>query len=363
MQELKKNAEILRDRFQVFAALQDRSAKKQKLGELESVSLQPNFWDDNIRAQTVMQEISTLKEEIELYDDIDAKLNEVEEFISLEDEAYTAEIEQQLAVLETEFHRLEYTRMFEGKYDQSDAILSIHAGTGGVDAQDWAEILSRMYLRLGDKMGWRMTILERTVAEEAGIKSAEIEVKGARAYGYLKAEHGVHRLVRISPFNAKKSRETSFALVEVLPLVPGNGDVQIDESDLRIDVYRAGGHGGQGVNTTDSAVRITHLPTGIVVTCQNERSQLQNKQNALRVLQARLQKRHEEEFEAAMEKTKGEYKQGTWGNQIRSYVLQPYTMVKDHRTDHEVSDVDAVLDGDLEAFMIAYLKHRMAGKS
>jgi peptide chain release factor 2 len=363
MQELKKQAEDLRERFLAFAAMQDRGAKQQKLGELESVSLQPEFWDDNARAQSIMQEISTLKEEIDLYADIDAKLNEVEEFIALGDAAYAGEIESQLADLEAEFHKLEFTRLFEGKYDQNDAILSIHAGTGGVDAQDWAEMLSRMYLRLGDKMDWKMTLLERTVAEEAGIKSAEIEVKGARAYGYLKAEHGVHRLVRISPFNAKKSRETSFALVEVLPLVPGNDEVQIDENDLRIDVFRAGGHGGQGVNTTDSAVRITHLPTGIVVTCQNERSQLQNKQNAMRVLKARLQKKHEEEFDAALEKTKGEYKQGTWGNQIRSYVLQPYTMVKDHRTDHEVSDVDAVLDGALEDFMIAYLKHRLAGKA
>ncbi len=356
MEDLKNRLAVIKKSFDELAEHQDIGAKQGKLGDLESRSYEPGFWDDAQKAQGVMREISTLKEEIRLYTDLERRIREAEEFIALGDSALESDIEAHLAFTATEFEKLMMTRLFMGKFDLGDAILSIHAGTGGVDAQDWAQMLERMYLRLCDSKGWRAKILDESPAEEAGIKSVEIEIRGEKAYGYLKAEHGVHRLVRLSPFNAKNSRETSFVLVEVLPLVEGAGDVMIDEKDLKIEVFRAGGHGGQGVNTTDSAVRITHIPSGLVAQCQNERSQLQNKQNAMKILRSRLQHQYDKDQLAALEKTKGIYKQGTWGNQIRSYVLQPYTMVKDHRTEHEVSNVQKVLDGELEDFMLAWLK-------
>lgn len=360
--ELEQRKQVLSDRFESFARHQKLADKKNKIGELESQMVSENFWDDNLKAQDVMREISLLKEEIGLFGAVESELAELSEFIALQDEVLTDEIATRLDAVEAEIVRLEEARMFDGKYDKNDAVLSIHAGTGGVDAQDWTQILHRMYLRYAESKGWQVRILEESPAEEAGLKSATLEIKGPRAYGHLKAEHGVHRLVRLSPFNAKNSRETSFALVETMPLVPGHSTVQIDEKDLRVDVFRSSGNGGQSVNTTDSAVRITHLPTNIVVTCQNERSQLQNKQTALRVLQAKLDHKRELEREAALEKTKGEFKQGTWGNQIRSYVMQPYTMVKDHRTDYETADVDGVLHGDVDDLIRSWLKSQIGAK-
>jgi len=266
-----------------------------------------------------------------------------------------ADLEADFKVLEADYQKAHVELVLSGPYDQNDAILVLSAGTGGVDAQDWTDMLLRMYLRYAEKRGWKATVTEKTVAAEAGIKSATIEFSGLMAYGFLKAEHGVHRLVRLSPFNAKNLRQTSFALVEVLPVIEEDAGVEIDEKDLRIDTFRASGAGGQHVNTTDSAVRITHLPTGLVVTCQSERSQIQNRAQAMNVLRGRLTQKLLEEKKERISELKGGYKEAAWGNQIRSYVFQPYTMVKDHRTNAETSQVDAVMDGDLDMFVEAYL--------
>jgi len=270
------------------------------------------------------------------------------------------EVEEQYEKLSVRFEKLEFTTLMDGEHDASDAIVAIHAGAGGTDAQDWAEMLLRMFMRFAEQKQWEVKMLDESRGSEAGIKSAMFSVRGRYAYGYFNAEAGVHRLVRLSPFNSDNLRQTSFALVEVLPDLGDTKEIEIDPKDLRIDTFLSSGHGGQGVQTTYSAVRITHIPTNIVVTCQNERSQTQNKDHAMRVLRARLHAIAAAEQEEEKRQLRGEFTSAEWGNQIRSYVLHPYKMVKDHRTKHETQDTEAVLDGALDSFIEAYLKYAKA---
>lgn len=310
----------------------------------------------------IMQELEALKGETLAFQETEKEaeeLLELSEMISEKNKDYRkekAEIEKKVLELGKRIAQKEFQILFSEKYDRNDAIISIHSGAGGVDAQDWAEMLLRMYLRWAENKGMKVRILEETRGQEAGIKSATFEVVGPYAYGNLKGESGVHRLVRLSPYNAKSLRQTSFAMAEVLPVVEEAGEVTINPQDLRIDVYRSSGPGGQGVNTTDSAVRITHVPTGTQAACQNERSQLQNKEQALKILKAKLHKKYLEERERERLDLKGEQVSAEWGSQIRSYVVHPYKLVKDHRTKFETTDVESVLNGDIENFIEAYLK-------
>jgi peptide chain release factor 2 len=278
------------------------------------------------------------------------------ELSQLQDESIRSDISTELSEIETDLEQKEVDVLLSGKYDQNNALLAIHAGAGGVDAQDWAEMLERMYLRWAELKGFKSEILDVSLGEEAGIKSVTIAIEGDYAYGYLRPEKGVHRLVRLSQFDAAHRRHTSFALVEVLPEVENNSDIEINTDDLRIDVYRSSGAGGQNVQKNATAVRITHIPTGIVVTCQNERSQTQNRENAMRVLRSRLLEIKEEQQTATLAELRGEYTKAEWGSQIRSYVLHPYQMVKDHRTNYEVGNAQAVLNGDIDGFIEAYLR-------
>jgi len=331
--------------------------KKASIIELEKETQQEGFWNDRMHAVQQQRSLAQLTETVSVWEQLAHDAKELEELSSVGgDEPFNQELEQSLQRIQERFGSLEFQTLLSAPYDSASALCAVHAGTGGVDAMDWAEILFRMYLRFCERMGWRVRIIDKLTGTEAGIKSATFEVIGSYAYGYLKAEHGVHRLVRISPFDAEKMRHTSFALFEVIPDLGEVSQIQIKPEDIKIDVFRAGGHGGQSVNTTDSAVRITHLPTGIVVTCQNERSQLQNKETALRYLAGKLHKLEEEKLESEKKRLRGEYSEAAWGNQIRSYVLNPYKLVKDHRTDHETSSVNDVLDGDLLAFIEEYLR-------
>jgi len=318
------------------------------------------FWDDQASATRISTEHSRLTRKLERYERLQGEFADASELLSLgEDED---EIAQLVAALEDELARLEEDALFTGQYDAGDAVLEIHAGTGGTDAQDWADMLLRMYLRWASDRGFGTETIEASPGEEAGLKSATVTVKGENAYGTLKAERGVHRLVRLSPFDSAHRRHTAFAQVVVAPLLPDDAPIEIDESDLRIDTYRSSGAGGQHVNKTDSAVRITHIPTGIVVQCQNERSQTSNKATAMRILRSRLAEVEEEKREAELARERGAAQDIGFGSQIRSYVLHPYQLVKDHRTDHEVGNTQAVLDGGLDGFVHAYLLAKAAGQ-
>ncbi len=304
-----------------------------------------------------MKQYNTVKAEVESWSGFSRRLNDALELAQLDDESLRAELESEAASIETELEKRSFTAMLSGKYDHDSAILAIHAGAGGTDSQDWAAMLERMYLRWAETRGFATEILDLTEGEEAGIKSVTIAVNGEYAFGYLRSEKGVHRLVRLSPFDAAHRRHTSFALVEILPQVAmDEAEIQIDPGDVKMDVYRSSGAGGQNVQKNATAVRITHIPTGIVVTCQNERSQAQNREFAMRILRARLLELKQAEKEEERAVLRGEYTKAEWGSQIRSYVLHPYQMVKDHRTDHESGNTQAVLDGDLDAFMEAYLR-------
>jgi peptide chain release factor 2 len=318
----------------------------------------PDFWNDSTSAQRTMKAASGLREEVESWRAFQQHLHDLTELSRLDDESLRGDLEHEIATLEAELEKKSFAAMLSGPYDADDALLAIHAGAGGTDSQDWAAMLERMYLRWADARGYKTEILDRTDGEEAGLKSVTIAVNGKYAYGYLRSEKGVHRLVRLSPFDAAHRRHTSFALVEILPQVAmDDAEIEINPNDLRIDVFRSSGAGGQNVQKNATAVRMTHIPTGIVVTCQNERSQLQNRENALRVLRARLLEMQHAEKDQEIAVLRGEYTKAEWGSQIRSYVLHPYQMVKDHRTDYETGNTQSVLDGDLDAFMEAYLRH------
>lgn len=330
--------------------------KKQELHELEQQTQGQGFWDDAQTAGKLMQRQNSLREEIEPWAHLLDELQDLGELADISDNSMAADIKQQHDTLRAQYLALKKQLRFTGSYDSHDAIVSIHAGAGGTDAQDWAQMLLRMYTRWAEANNVKITLLDESPGEEAGIKSASFEVSGQYLYGRMRGEHGVHRLVRLSPFNADAKRQTSFAKVEVLPKIDAPEDVPIDESDLKIDVFRSGGRGGQSVNTTDSAVRVTHLPTNIVVSIQNERSQIQNKETAMTILRSKLAQLQLEQHAEKISELKGPNEQAAWGNQIRSYVLHPYTMVKDLRTRHETTNAQAVLDGDLNPFIDTYLE-------
>jgi peptide chain release factor 2 len=339
----------------------DPDALTARIAELETAMGEPGFWDDQARATQISTEHARLGRRLERYERLRRETDDAAELYEM-DPSLEAELAQQLTPVESEIERLEEDALFNGEYDTGDAVLMIHSGQGGTDAQDWAEMLLRMYLRWADDRGFQAELVEASPGEEAGLKSATVTMKGENAYGTLRAERGVHRLVRLSPFDSAHRRHTAFSQVVVAPLLPDDDPLEIDEGDLRIDTYRASGAGGQHVNKTDSAVRITHLPTGIVVQCQNERSQTSNKATALRILKSRLIELREEQREAELARERGAAQDIGFGSQIRSYVLHPYQLVKDHRTDHEAGNAQGVLDGDLDPFIHDYLLARAAGK-
>ena len=320
---------------------------------------EPGFWDDIKRAEELTKESKFLKSKLERFNAIETKIEDIEvlnEIMEENDEESINEIISSVKFLEKEIEDYKIEMLLSGEYDKNNAILTLHVGVGGTDANDWTEMLLRMYTRWCEKRGFSVETLELIQGEEAGIKSVTLSVKGEFAYGYLKAEKGIHRLVRISPYNANGKRQTSFASVEVLPELTKNQDIEIKQDDLKIDTYRASGAGGQHVNKTESAVRITHIPTGIVVQCQNERSQISNRETAMNMLKSKLIELKERAHKEKIEDLTGELKDMGWGNQIRSYVFHPYNMVKDHRTGEETSNVQAVMDGEINGFINAYLK-------
>ena len=339
----------------------DLAAKEERLSALDAQSAESGFWDEPRVAQDVLREAEVLRDDLTAWQGLLGRATDLAELADLAleagDDSMTAGVDAEYRALASDYEQQRQTLLFSGEYDESNAIISISAGAGGTEATDWAQMLQRMYLRWAERHRFKTEIIDQLEGEEAGIKSVTINVEGRRAYGYLRAERGVHRLVRISPFDSQKRRHTTFALLEILPEVDDDVEVgDIPDDDLRIDTYRSQGAGGQHVNKTDSAVRLTHLPTGIVVQSQNERSQHQNKELAMRVLKARLLERKIAEREAELAQIRGVHIEAGWGNQIRSYVLHPYQMVKDHRTEFETSDTSGVLDGDLDRFMMAELE-------
>jgi peptide chain release factor 2 len=359
-------------KYEALAASVDRAIEQLGIEAIEhdaetltNETLKPDFWTQPGEAASKSQQLASLNKQVDAWRGLQNRIREEIEALREfgQDEDYLKSATASYHTLSREFSGKETELKLSGSHDRSSAILEIHAGTGGTDAQDWAEMLERMYLRWAESHDFATEILSVSPGEEAGIKSATFEINGPFAYGKLRGEAGVHRLVRLSPFNADNLRQTSFALVEVLPKLENKTDLEIDPTELRIDVYRSGGHGGQSVNTTDSAVRITHLPTGLVVAIQNERSQLQNREKAMAVLRSRLLAMMEETHKASLKELRSSDKSAEWGQQIRNYVLHPYTKVKDLRTDHETSDADAVLNGDLDPFIDSYLTSQIGAGS
>lgn len=355
MQPLIKRLNDLRPQIDAALSRLHIDEKRASIEDMEAQLSTSEIWHNPQYAQDISKQLSALKKMVDPWLTLKAQTDDMIELMDLGDDSLLSEFEGQINALEKEYETLRKDLLFDGGFDDHNAILRLSAGVGGTDAQDWTEMMERMYLRWAERADMSTSIIERSAGEEAGVKSVVIEVTGPYAFGRLKSEHGVHRLVRLSPFNSDNLRQTSFALVEVLPQIDAPNEVQIDDKDLKIDVYRAGGHGGQSVNTTDSAVRITHAPTGIMVAIQNERSQLQNKEMAMKILRSKLAQLQLEQHAASVtELQAGE--SANWGSQIRNYVLHPYTLVKDTRTKYETNNAQGVLDGDLDPFMEAYLE-------
>jgi peptide chain release factor 2 len=354
----------LKERSKPFEVIFDLDSKIARLQQVEQETLKPDFWNDNENAQKILKERTALKSAVDLWESLKSEVEEAKGYFELareeQDEETLKEVHSRVSRAEREIQAAEFKHMLGGENDPNNAIVSIHSGAGGTEAQDWSEMLLRMYLRWAERKGFQAQIIDYLPGEEAGVKSVTFTVNGEYAYGYLKAESGIHRLVRISPFDAGKRRHTSFSSVFVYPEIQEDIVVEINEDDLRVDTYRSSGAGGQHVNKTDSAVRITHLPTGIVVQCQNERSQHKNRAMAMKVLKARIYELKKKEQEEKMEQLHSTKKDIAWGSQIRSYTLQPYRLAKDHRTNLEVGNVDAVLDGDLDPFIEAFLMQKTA---
>ena len=344
-------------RLPCFWSVFDFATKSRQLTDLEQRISTPDFWDEPQSAQQISKQAASLRNEVDAWVKFRQRIKDALELAQMEDESLRPELEIEIDSLEKDLDARSFTAMLSGRYDEDDAILAIHAGAGGTDSQDWAQMLQRMYLRWAESKGYGTEILDTTEGEEAGIKSTTMAINGRYAFGFLRSEKGVHRLVRLSPFDAAHRRHTSFALVEILPQVAMDSpEVQIDPGDIKVDVFRSSGAGGQNVQKNATAIRITHIPTGIVVTCQNERSQSQNREFAMRVLRARLLEIQEAEKDEEIAVLKGDYTKAEWGSQIRSYVLHPYQMVKDHRTSYEIGNAQSVLDGSLDGFMESYLR-------
>ncbi len=360
MTEEKKELQAFEQKIDSTIQLLKIDEMKIEKQNLEAEMQTPGFWDNQEKATRVSKRVSEITDEIFTWEKIKSNVVEllllVQDLEQQPDAEMEIELKKQIAQLQKQFSDLEFYLLLNGKNDDKNAIVAVHAGSGGTEAQDWAEMLRRMVFRYCEKKGWKVTILDEALGQEAGIKSCVFRVEGRYAYGYLQSEHGTHRLVRISPFDAESMRHTSFALIEVIPEMDLSDVVEIDPKDLRIDTFMSGGKGGQSVNTTYSAVRIVHIPTGITVQCQNERSQIQNKDTAMKILHSKLQKQQDEAEEKERLELRGEYKSAEWGNQIRSYVLQPYKMVKDVRTRYETTEPDDVLNGELDPFVEAYLR-------
>ncbi|MFA6304286.1 MAG: peptide chain release factor 2 [Patescibacteria group bacterium] len=362
MNEILSKVNDLKLKIEALKARVDLASKQGNIDSLAGEMNEPSFWQNPERARLVSQQVANLKAEIESWQQLEQQINDLL-ILSQEDESDDSvsldkEISDQFYILEKQFKQLEVKTVLNGKYDVDNAVLTIYAGAGGTEAQDWAEMLKRMYLRFCEGKKWPIKIIDESRGNEAGIKSVMMEISGNFAYGFLRAESGVHRLVRLSPFDADHARHTSFAMVEVTPEIEQE-DFLLKDEDLKIEANTATGHGGQSVNTTYSAIRLTHLPTGIKVSCQNERSQLQNRETALKILKGKLAKYYEAQAEEERMRIRGELTEAAWGNQIRSYVLHPYKMVKDHRTDYEEHEPDKVLDGELDGFIEQYLRSQI----
>jgi peptide chain release factor 2 len=341
----------------IYWSIFDLHQKEVTLSQLQKEAENPGLWDDPEHAQKLMKHLSEVRDEVESWHKLEKRVHDSLELAEMDDESFRPDIEKELTALDSEVQKRELTTLLAGPYDSGDALLTINSGAGGTDSQDWAGMLERMYLRWAERRGFQADILDFNEGEEAGIKSVTIGITGRYAYGYLHTENGVHRLVRLSPFDANHRRHTSFAQVEVLPEATSDDPaIQIKPEEIRIDIFRSSGAGGQNVQKNSTAIRLTHIPTGIVVTCQNERSQIQNRENAMRVLRARLLEIQHAEQDKQLSELRGEYTKTEFGSQIRSYVLHPYQMVKDHRTEYEVGNTQAVLDGDIDGFIEAFLR-------